>query len=185
MPHKKVKCFISGQEISWSEYLQFTLGPDNYIYCDLDGKLPSKERVYSYNNKELLSANLAKFSEIWPHASLKDGFIVSIEQLFLQKILQYVALANKSGNVDFGKDKITKKIANKKHTQLILQSCNASLQEKFNNKCDNVIVIDVFDEMALSDMCGSKRVTYLLIENRGFINSIMDIYNRYKKFMGI
>jgi ribosomal protein L7Ae-like RNA K-turn-binding protein len=140
--------------------------------------LPEESMIYIEWEKigASLSSNL--FLSKWPGSVLKFE-LGDIRSACLDKMLNCISFAKKSGSLVIGRSNITKRLSKLKDSAtefVLVQAIDASESEKFQDRGN---IIEYFDSKTLSKICGKQNIHYLLAES-DFARKILDIKNKVK-----
>ncbi|MCY4152068.1 MAG: RNA-binding protein [Aestuariivita sp.] len=125
------RCLVSGTSTAKSELIRFVLGPKGNVVPDIRSKLAGRG-VYVTADKELLERAMQKglFSRGFGAAvSVPTNLIENIEAALVQRVIEYISLARKSGLAVAGFEKVKAWIENYP-VDVLLQASDGSLRGK-------------------------------------------------------
>lgn len=172
-----------------SELIRFVLGPDNYIFADLNEKLPGRGMWVQANKDALEEVISRKLFNKACHADCKisEDFIDSVKNMLAKTVLNSISLSKKTGDLTIGFEKTLD--ACKKTTPkvfLIASDSGEDGKNKFSRFINNedVMVIDSFKASELQSVLGQDSlVVYGCINNSRISSKIIESYRKFLNFL--
>lgn len=112
--------------------------------------------------------------------SVKDDLVDQIEELLLKRCLDYIGLANRSGNIVSGFEKV-KAVLKSNKTNILLTAFDGADNGR-NKMCqglDNIQIIDMFTRKELSQATGLENAVHLALLPGGISISLLREISRY------
>ncbi|MBT5185744.1 MAG: DUF448 domain-containing protein [Kordiimonadaceae bacterium] len=204
------KCLVTKEVYPSSELLRFVCAPDGSIVPDVAAKLPGRG-CWVYAKRDILEeaikkkiflrfghqvqGNLVKKSkdieELKENESanketisvtVADDLLDLIVELLRKRCLDYVGLANRSGILIPGFEKVRSILKNGK-TNVLLTACDGAKngRSKVCQGFDNLKVIDSFTREELSQASGLENAVHLALLPGGIRTSLLREISRYEQ----
>ena len=125
------RCLVTGVPKPREELIRFVLGPENTVYPDLAEKLEGRG-VWVSASKEALQTVVSKrmFNKGFGKAvKVPDNLLDMVQEGLKKRALDLLGLANKSGLLEMGFEKI-KEAASKEQMLLLIEASDGSEAEK-------------------------------------------------------
>ena len=125
------RCLVDGVPKSRSELIRFVLGPDDVVYPDLAEKLDGRG-VWVSAQKSALSTAISKrlFNKGFGQSvKIHDNLMQIVENGLKKRSLDLLGIANKSGLLELGFEKI-KEASAKEEILLLVEASDGSEAEK-------------------------------------------------------
>ena len=125
------RCLVTGVPKSREQLIRFVLGPDRVVYPDLAEKLEGRGVWISADKASLQTAISKKlFNKGFALAvKMPENLIEMVESGLKKRALDLLGLANKSGLLEMGFEKI-KEAATKEQMLLLIEASDGSEAEK-------------------------------------------------------
>ena len=170
--------------------LRFVLAPDRTLVPDPQGKLPGRG-AYTCWRRECLSKAAAKnqFARSFKgdvSMAGSDDLADRIVRLLEERIGAYLALANKAGKVVSGSDMVSEAFRRRTPGVLyIAADISAESRARFVALADRagVPLVDFFSKERLGAFLGKELRSVAVIEQSGFITTIMTELEKYRDFV--
>lgn len=172
------------------ELLRFVLAPDRTVVPDPQGKLPGRG-AYTCWREDCLRTAAAKnqFARSFrgeARAGNPDILVAAIVQLLENRLAAYLALANKAGQVVSGSDAVADALRRENAGVLyIATDISADSRDRFLALAgrSRISCIDVFCKERLGAILGKEMRSVAVVEQGGFITSIMTELAKYRNFV--
>lgn len=180
-----VECCISSNLIPKAQSLRFVKSPDSRIILDLEWKLQGEYICFDADIEILKkAANERIFEKKFDIEFTFENMLDNIITYYKRKILDYIAIANKAGNLVVGKRLTEKFLLNldisKNNHYLIIQASDSSTRERFSHKYSDKIM-EIYSSDEISAKCGKDNINFMLVYGK-FADIICELYRNYKKF---
>lgn len=199
------KCLVTGDVLHASEMIRFVAAPDGSIIPDVAAKLPGrgcwltadrevieealKRKVFLRVGKDLLKNIKGDVENDEGTYNPKDKTVKvgetladQVEELLHKRVLDYVGLANRAGNIIAGFEKVRAALKSGKTNVLISASDAAENgRSKMCQGLDNLRVIDIFARDDLSQATGLENAVHIALLPGGISDSLLREATRYER----
>jgi predicted RNA-binding protein YlxR (DUF448 family) len=167
--------------------LRFVLAPDRSLVPDIKQRLPGRG-AYTCPKADCIrqAVNRRQFSRAFkgevPNLSA-DALVATVREAVAERILGYLALANKAGKVISGSDTVQESI--KKSNKLALVILSADISEDIGNKFTylaeryQVPCFMMYEKDRLGALLGKSVRSVVALQPSGFVDAIIkeiDVY---------
>lgn len=182
------RCLVSRQALPVEQLVRFVVGPDNTIVPDVARRLPGrglwvKSTRHAVNKacEQKLFARAAK-----AQISVEEGLADRVEQLLLQRCLDVIGLARRSGNAVAGFEKVKMLLAEGEGGVLLLGSdCSKDGSSKILSIAGDLPVIDLFTCDELARVFGRDRMAYGAVASGALAARLMAEAHRIAGFRDV
>ncbi len=162
------RCIVSGLPKPREELIRFVLGPDNTVYPDLGEKLDGRG-VWVCARKLALQEAISKrlFNKGFGRGvKIPEDLMQTVETGLKKRALDLLGLANKSGQIELGFDKI-KDAAQKQDFILLIEAADGSEaeQKRLMGYLPNVPVLSVLTREELGHQMGRDSSVHLAVRD--------------------
>ncbi len=125
------KCIATGDVQPKHGLIRFVVGPDNTIVPDISEKLPGRGIWVSADRTALETAVAKKLFSRGAKAqvTVPDGLVAQVERLLVDRTVNMISLARKSGDAVSGYEKV-KDWLSKEVARILIQSSDGSTRGK-------------------------------------------------------
>nr|WP_276515137.1 DUF448 domain-containing protein [Pseudemcibacter aquimaris] len=194
---------VTGDVLHASEMIRFVAGPDGTIVPDVAAKLPGrgcwltadrkiieeaiKKKTFLRVGRDLLKNIKGDVENVEGEKALKKETVKvsetladQVEVLLHKRVLDYVGLANRAGNIITGFEKVRAALKGGKTKVLITASDAAENgRSKMCQGLDNLQVIDIFARDDLSQATGLENAVHIALLPGGISDSLLREVSRY------
>ena len=204
------KCLVTKEVYPSSELIRFVCAPDGTIVPDVAAKLPGrgcwvcatrdvleeaiKKKIFlrfGYQVQGNLKKKSKDIEELEENeAAIKETISVTVAddlmdlivELLRKRCLDYIGLANRSGILIPGFEKVRSILKNGK-TNVLLTACDGAEngRSKVCQGLDNLKVIDVFTRDELSQAAGLGNAVHMALLPGGIRSSLLREISRYEQ----
>lgn len=183
-------CLGCGAVKEKSELLRFVLAPDRTLVPDLKGKLPGRGAYTCINKTCLQSAAARKQFARTFKGEVKDAtadqLLLQVSTLFAERILAYLALANKAGKVISGSDMVMDACKKGHHVGIVFVAADISVDigQKvlaYARQC-GAECVTLFDKDRLGALLGKGLRSVAAVQESGFIQVMQQEIRKYRNF---
>ena len=157
------RCLVSRQTVPVDELIRFVVGPDNMVFPDLARRLPGRGMwVRSTRSavEEACRQNLFAKAARAP-LSVEDDLADRVSHLLLQRCLDLIGLARRSGCAVSGFEKVKMLLAAGNAGVLLIGSdCGQDGSGKLLSVAKDLPVIDLFSCAELAHVFARERMAY-------------------------
>ncbi|MCT4575033.1 MAG: DUF448 domain-containing protein [Alphaproteobacteria bacterium] len=186
---KQKRDILSKELKNKSELIRFVLGPENKIFADLNEKLPGRG-MWLQANKEALDIAIEKrlFNKACKaDCNIDKDFPQKVTELLKKKVLDYISISKKTGNLTIGFEKVTE-ACKKQYPKIfiIASDSGADGKSKFRKyiSSEDIVVIDSFKAIELQEVLGQDSlVVYGCVKKSSIADNIVASYNKMKNFL--
>lgn len=189
-----------------SELVRFVAAPDGTIVPDVAAKLPGRGCWVKANRKTIEQAVKEKIFLRIGHQLLKnikkdvedlegektrneksivkvrDDLADQIEELLHKRVMDYVGLANRAGNLIAGFEKVRAAVkSGKTHVLLSASDAAENGRNKMRQGLDNLKVINILTREELSKASGLPNAVHLALIPGGISTSLLREISRYER----
>lgn len=180
------RCLVCGVPRSREELIRFALGPENVVYPDVSEKLGGRG-VWISSNKQALSVAISKrlFNKGFGHAvSVPENLLQMVEECLRKRALDLLGLANKSGLIEFGFEKI-KDASAKENMLLLIQASDGSLAEskRLQGFLPDVPVLSLFSREQLGFEIGRDACVHIAVKKSKMTLTLKKEWMRLNAFL--
>lgn len=182
-----IQCYITGEHLHDATALRLVLSPDNKVTPDLLCKLPGKP-CYIKISSQLLNQAVTNriFDDFWEKPVIvPDNIIEMIATLLRKKCLNSLSLANRSGAVVTGFDKVYEKVLSDK-AKLLLFASDAAEDSKGklikHAQKKRIPLIEPFNRDDISAALGKSNAVFTAITQMHWKILITSAFARYQQF---
>lgn len=199
------KCLVTGETFPASKLIRFVAGPDGNIVPDVAAKLPGrgcwvqadrkvieeaiKKKVFLRVGRQLMKNvknDVEKLEEDGEkqkgNVKVSDTLADQIEELLHKRVLDYVGLANRAGNLIAGFEKVRSVFTGGKSTILLTASDGAENgRSKMCQGLSNLRVIDCFTRDELSQAAGLSNAVHIALLPGGITTSLLQEISRFER----
>lgn len=172
-----------------NDLLRFVLAPDRTLVPDLLNKLPGRG-AYTCLSKSCLkaAADRKQFGRTFK-GEVKyggaDELINQVAHRLEERIVSYLALANKAGKVVSGSDMVAESLRKRTPGVLFIASdISPEIGQKFIHLADKseIPCFHLLDKERLGALLGKELRSVAVIEQSGFVKTITKELERYRNF---
>lgn len=180
------RCLVSGEPRPREALIRFVLGPDNTVYPDLTEKLDGRG-VWITAEKKVLETAVSKrvFNKGFGKAvKIPQDLIQIVENGLEKRALDLLSLANKSGIIETGFDKI-KDAAQKENFVFMIEAKDGSEAEKnrlAQRLKENIPVYSLLNREQLSEHIGRDCV-HLAVKSGKMTATLQKEWMRLNAFL--
>jgi predicted RNA-binding protein YlxR (DUF448 family)/ribosomal protein L7Ae-like RNA K-turn-binding protein len=171
------------------ELLRFVLGPDRSLVADPQAKLPGRGAYTCWNSECLRKAvtrnQFARSFRGEVSQESPDLIIARLVRLREERLGAYLALANKAGKVVSGSEVVTEALRHGKAGVLYMAAdISAESRERFLSLAgrNGVAIVEMFTKDQLGALLGKELRSVAVVEQSGFVTTIMMELGRYRNF---
>lgn len=200
------KCLVTKEVMPASELVRFVAGPDGSIVPDVAAKLPGrgcwvkadrkiieaavKKKVFLQVGHQLLKNIKKDVEELEveqtkskkPFVKVRDDLADQIEELLHKRVMDYVGLANRAGNLISGFEKVRAAFkGGKAHVLLTASDAAENGRNKMCQGLDNLKVVDIFTREELSKAAGLANAVHIALLPSGISKSLLREISRYER----
>ncbi len=176
---KKYLCYITKNYVKTQGAYRFVLSKDSDICFDPDFVLDGPNLIITSDDDLVHRWLTDEFLCEYFNCSISKEIVRSrILQYYYNRMIDFIALAKKSGKIYIGKSRLEDTLRTKSDL-LIVQAYDASEREKFRTA--NMNIIELFSSQELSDTLGKNAVKYLCLSDN-FAQEVALLYQKYKFF---
>ena len=164
------RCLVTGEPRPREALIRFVLGSDKVVYPDLTEKLDGRG-VWITAQKSILEIAVSKraFNKGFGQAvKIPENLVQIVQDTLINRVLDLISLANKTGAVETGFDKI-KDAAQKEKFAFMIEATDGSLAEKnrlIQYLWGNIPVFSLFTREQLSEHIGRDCVHLAIKSNK-------------------
>ena len=121
------KCLATGETQPKAGLIRFVMGPDAQVFPDVMGKLPGRG-VYVTSTREALETAVKKklFARGFKaQVAVPDGLVEEVERQVLNRVVNLISLARKSGDAVAGYEKVKDWLI-KEEARVLIQATDGS-----------------------------------------------------------
>jgi predicted RNA-binding protein YlxR (DUF448 family) len=185
-------CIACRSTTDQERLLRFVRAPDGEVVVDLEGKLPGRGAYCCMNKACLINAvqrrafSRAFKTEIIPVTA--DELADAVMKQMQNRILGYIALANKAGKVISGGSMVADalKSSHKPGLVVIAADTSPSIAEKLQQaaRFNMVPCFSCLTKERFGDIIGKAPKSALAIKQSGFVAQLGNEIQRYRNFLG-
>ena len=173
-------------DINEDNFIKISLSPDNNLVPDLHNNLPGRS-VWLPARKSMIADILEKEdlkTYFGVPAISTAGLGLLIETILRKKILDYVSLTKKAGNLVIGLDAIKAQLIERKHCLIITAKGSKRLPNNPVFEYKSVSCFEkLFEQKDLDKSIGKHKVKYVGIFSKNFKKTIQVDLNKLKGFI--
>lgn len=196
---------VTGETLPASKLIRFVAGPDGVIVPDVAAKLPGrgcwvqanrtilqeaiKKKIFLRVGRQLMKNVKNDVEELEEedgkkqkvNVTVNDTLADQIEELLHKRVLDYVGLANRAGNLIAGFEKVRSAFTGGKSTILLTASDAAENgRSKMCQGLANLRVIDCFTRDELSQAAGLSNAVHIALLPGGITTSLLREISRFE-----
>jgi hypothetical protein len=172
--------------------LRYVLSPQGEVFPDLDSKLPGRG-AYTCNNSRCLE--LAIKQRLFGRAFKcdvtvppLDEMVALVARLMRERILGYLGLANRAGNIISGSSLVCDAVRgnNKPGLVLVAVDVSGSIGEKIISLAalHHVRAEKVMTKEEFGSILGKSLRSAVAVRQGGFVVRLVSVIERYRNFLG-
>ncbi|MBO7332901.1 MAG: DUF448 domain-containing protein [Alphaproteobacteria bacterium] len=180
-------CIVTGEPVAREMLIRFVIGPDNIVYPDIHEKLPGRGMwVTASHNKLSEAIKRQRFYRSAERSGFKvpHDLIETVEKLLKEDCLKLVGLANKSGCVCFGFEKIKEKLKTEDFLCL-LEATDGSEKEQMRLGVKDLPIFRFFTKEEIGNAIGQTFCVHLALKKCIMAQNLITHLKRLKAFMEI
>ncbi len=145
-----------------TKMLKFVVSPDNYLIADIFNKIEAEGVLIEANKKSIIAAiEEGRFFEAFgDDIKIADDMVQKIEESLKKQIAGMISLANKSGSLICGFDKIKSKSTK---IEFIISAKDGSKAGKDKIKTNNVRQFEVFSIDELDRILAKENTVHIAL----------------------
>ncbi|MBO5997519.1 MAG: DUF448 domain-containing protein [Alphaproteobacteria bacterium] len=179
------RCLVSGEPRPREALIRFALGPDNVVYPDLAEKLGGRG-VWISADKKVLQTAVSKrlFNKGFGQGvNIPQDLVQITESNLTKRVLDLLSLANKSGAIETGFDKI-KEASLKEDFAFLIEAVDGSKSEqnRLAQRLKDIPVYSILNREQLSEHIGRDCV-HLAIKNNKMTTTLQKELMRLGAFL--
>ncbi|KAB0670573.1 DUF448 domain-containing protein [Oryzomonas sagensis] len=172
--------------------IRFVLSPQGEVVPDLDAKLPGRG-AYTCIDAACLAAAVRQrqFGRAFKRevaVPAPDEMTAQVARLLLERVMGYIALANKAGKIVAGGSMVgdALKSSNKPGLVLVAQDVSEAIGEKIEGQAagNNVPCRRVLTKDDFGALLGKAPRSAIGIKSSGFVAQLLKTIERYRNFLG-
>lgn len=180
------RCLVSGVPRSREELIRFVLGPENMVYPDVFEKLGGRG-VWISCNQNILGLAISKrlFNKGFGQSvNVPENLLQMVENSLKKRALDLLGLANKSGLIEFGFDKI-KDAATKEEMLLLIEANDGSSAEskRLQGYLPNTPVLSLFSREQLGFEIGREACVHIAVKKSKMTLTLQKEWMRLNAFL--
>lgn len=185
-------CLACRKTTDRDQLIRFVLAPGDEVVADLDAKLPGRG-AYTCVSQMCVRDALQKrqFSRAFK-ADIKlvsaDLMVSSITERIRNRVLGYIALANKAGKLTSGGSMVSDAIRSKNKPGLILlaEDVSEGIAEKIEAVAayNSIPCLRIMSKDDFGAIIGKAPRSALAIKQGGFVAQLVHEIQRYRNFLG-
>ena len=180
------RCLVCGEPRPREALIRFVLGPDNSVYPDLAEKLDGRGVWISANKSYLQMAVSKKLFNKGFGKSVKipSDLVEIVESGLTKRVLDLLSLANKSGAIETGFDKI-KEASAKENFAFMIEANDGSEAERkrlIQQLQENIPIYSLLSREQLSEHIGRDCV-HLAVKNNKMTATLQKELMRLDAFL--
>ncbi|GFE61650.1 DUF448 domain-containing protein [Geobacter sp. AOG2] len=172
--------------------IRFVLSPQGEVVPDLDAKLPGRGAYTCVSASCLAGAvKQRQFGRAFRHevaVPAPDEMTAQVAKLLLERVMGYIALANKAGKIVAGGSMVGEALKNKNKPGLVLVALDVSeaIGEKIAAQAagNGVPCLRVLTKDDFGALLGKAPRSALAVKSSGFVVQLLKTIERYRNFLG-
>lgn len=179
------RCIVTGEPVAREMLIRFVIGPDNIVYPDIHEKLPGRGMWVTASRLKLCEAvKRQRFYRSAEHGGFKvpADLPETVEHLLKDDCLKLIGLANKSGSVCFGFEKIKEKLKTEDFLCL-LEANDGSEKEQSRLGAKNLPIFRLFTKDELGKALGQSFCVHLALKKCIMAQNLTKHLKRLEAFM--
>jgi predicted RNA-binding protein YlxR (DUF448 family) len=179
------RCLVSRQAFPLDQLVRFVVGPDNSVFPDIAQRLPGRGMWVRSSRAmvdEACRQNLFARAARSPLLA-EDGLADRVEQLLLQRCLDLIGLARRSGEAVAGFEKVKTVLAESNAGVLLLGSdCGKDGRAKLLSVAKGLPVVDQFSCAELAHVFARERMAYGALASGALAGRLISEARRFAGF---